>query len=416
VTEITTAAIYFRYNVFHFAGCTDITRVNYPFRVTRLDDDGKTMGEALNAKHLLALAREKSEKNKTELAQIVDSLFEDRGSSLSDREKRIMFNIIESLVNEVEVSVRKSLSDRLANMADAPHKLIKILASDEMEVAYPVLSRSRVLQDSDLIEIIRHRTEEYHLAITLRDDISEDVSDVLVETKSESVIMSLLKNENATISNATMEYLVVQSKRVDTFQEPLLHRSDLKEDLAKKMFMWVSDALRQHIVGRYDFDSTTVDQLLERAAKEGYYISMAEKSETNSELSELIERLRERGMITPEMLVKTLSEGEVQLFIAILSDLTKLNDVLVKRIVFDKGGVGIAIACKAIEIPEIQFITLYRKSRRVAPGRPEASQNEVNTILDLYRSINAGGASKVVEMWRNDTEYLSAIRDLLPNV
>ena len=374
------------------------------------------MGAVLNAEHLLALAREKSGNSKTELVQIIDSLFEDRGNSLSDREKSLMFNIIENLVHEVEVSVRTKLSEKLADSTDAPHELIKTLASDDMEVAYPVLSRSRVLQDKDLIEIIRHRTEEYHLAITLRDNVSMAVSDALVETESESVITSLLNNENATISNGTMEYLVEQSKRVDTFQEPLLHRSDLQGDLAKKMFMWVSAALRHHIVGRYDFDATTVDHLLEQAANEGYNSTMAEKSEAASGSADLIKSLRERGMITPEMLVKTLSGGEVSLFLAIFSDLTKINDVLIRRIVFEKGGEGIAIACKAIEIPEIQFATIYRKSRRVAPGRGDATRAEVNAVLDLYRNIEPGEAHKVVEMWQRDTEYLSAIRDLLPNI
>ena len=37
-----------------------------------------------------------------------------------------------------------------------------------------------------------------------------------------------------------MEYLVEQSKRVDTYQNPLLKRPDLEPDLAKRMYLWVS--------------------------------------------------------------------------------------------------------------------------------------------------------------------------------
>jgi uncharacterized protein (DUF2336 family) len=374
------------------------------------------MGATVNPEHLLALARERSAKSRTELAQAVDSLFGDHGSLLSDREKGLMFNIIENLVHEVEVSVRKSLSEKLADISDAPLTLIKTIASDDIEIAYPVLSRSRVLQDSDLIEIIRHRTEEYFLAITLRNDISEGVSDALVETKNENVITSLLKNENASISNATLEYLVTQSKRVDTYQEPLLRRSDLKEGLAKKMYMWVSAALRSHIVGRYDLDITTFDKLLEEAANEGYDNSMAEKSKEASVTSELVKSLRKQDMSPPEMLLKTLSDGEISLFLAIFSDLTKINDLLIKRIVFEKGGEGIAIACKAIGFSNTQFATIYSKSRRVIPGHAEAMRTEINEILELYSSIKRDEAIKVVEMWQRDTEYLAAIRDLLPDV
>jgi len=369
------------------------------------------MSPMLDADRLLSLARENSVKSKTELAAIVDSLFDDRGTALSDREKSLMFNIIQKLVHEVEVSVRKKLSEKFAEDNDVPRELIKALASDELDVAYPILTKSKILHDEDLIEIIRLRTEEYHLAITLRGDISETVSDALVETNSVGVIMHLLKNENAHISNATMAYLVEQSKRVDTFQDPLLHRTDLPENLAKKMFMWVSAALRHHIIERFDIDASTTDRLLEQAAREGYEATLSEKTDTSSEL---IKSLRERGMITPEMLVQTLSDGEIPLFFAILSDLTKLNDVLVRHIVFEKGGEGIAIACKALDLAEIDFITIYRKSRRVAPGRADATRADVNAILDLYRSFEQDDAQKVVEMWNRDQEYLSAIRDLLP--
>lgn len=367
----------------------------------------------LDAEHLLKLARDKSASSKTELAAVVDSLFENRGEALSDRERSLMFNIIQNLVHEVEASVRRKLSKNLAEDPNIPRELARTLAADEhLDVAYPILTKSKVLQDEDLMEIIRLRTEEYHLAITLRDDIGERVSEALVETKNPSVITSLLKNDNAQISQATMNYLVEQSRRVDTFQEPLLHRSDLSEELAKKMFMWVSAALRTHIVDRYVIDTMTVDRLLEKAAREGYEATLAEKTEP---ATALVKSLRERGMITHEMLVQTLSDGEIPLFLAILSDLTKLNDVVVRRIVFEKGGEGIAIACRAIELPEFDFATLYRKSRRVAPGRADASRQEVNSILDLYRSMAVVEARKVMELWRCDEDYLAAIRRLLPN-
>lgn len=370
-----------------------------------------SMKPTLDAGRLLDLARTKTAESKTELAAIVDSLFEGQGTALSDREKSLMFNIIHQLVREVEVSVRKKLSEKFAADADVPRALIKELACDELEVAYPILTQSKVLRDEDLIEIIRLRTEEFHLAITLRDGISESVSDALIETDNAGVITQLLENESAQISHAALEYLVDQSKRVDTFQEPLLRRSELPQDLAKKMFMWVSAALRHHIVERYDIDAASVDRLLEQAAREGYESTLTEKIDHSSAL---IKSLRERGMITPQMLVKTLLDGEIPLFLAIFSDLTQLNDVAVRRIVFDKSGEGIAIACKAIDFSEYDFVTIYRKSRRVAPGRADATRADVNTMLDIYRTIDQGEALSVVDMWRRDKDYLSAIRDLVP--
>ncbi len=368
------------------------------------------MSVSLDVERLQKLAREKTVESRTELAAVVDSLFEDRGGALSEREKALMLNIIENLIHEVEVTVRKKLSEKLADDPDVPRELAKTLASDEMDVAYPILTKSQVLKDEDLVEIIHLRTEEYHLVIALRQGLGENVSDALVETNNANVVTQLLKNDSARISQATLAYLVEQSRRVDTFQEPLLHRSDLTEGLAKKMFMWVSSALRSHIVDRYEIDDVTVDRLLEQAAWEGYEATIAEHTEP---ASELLKRLRERGMVTPEILVQSLSDGEVLLFLAIFADLTRLDDVLIRRIVFEKGGEGMAIACRAIELSEFDFATIYRKSRRVAPDRAAATREEVGEILDLYRRIHPDDAKQVLVEWRDDKDYKGTIETLL---
>ena len=57
-----------------------------------------------------------------------------------------------------------------------------------------------MLQDSELIEIVHHRTLEHQLAIAMRRRVSAAVSDALVEEGSPDVIKTLLENPNAAIS------------------------------------------------------------------------------------------------------------------------------------------------------------------------------------------------------------------------
>ena len=148
------------------------------------------------------------------------------------------------LIHDVEVSVRRALAERLSEQPLAPHELVIALANDEIEVAHPLLVNSDVLQDLELIEIIRNRTLEHQLAIGIRKSVSEEVTDALIATDSVDVIKTLLENHHAKISQRTMEYLVEQSQRVDTYQNPLLRRPDLDTTLAKRMYWWVSAALR----------------------------------------------------------------------------------------------------------------------------------------------------------------------------
>jgi uncharacterized protein (DUF2336 family) len=222
---------------------------------------------AIDSNYLMELARAKSHEHRNVLAQTVSDLFTDGGTTLSDRERALMFDILHRVVRDAEFSVRRGISRKLAAQPDAPRDLMRDLANDEIEVAYPILVRCKVLQDIDLIEVVRNRTLEHQLAVAVRSDLSSRVSEALVETGDQRVIRELLKNQGACLSRATLAYLVEESKRMDSFQEPILHRRDLEPDLAKRMFLWVSAALRQHILTHFELDPETIDDLLEEAAQ-----------------------------------------------------------------------------------------------------------------------------------------------------
>ena len=77
------------------------------------------------------------------------------------------------------MAVRRKLSAQLADFDDASSDLIIALANDEIEVAYPIQTRSRALEDEQLIEVLQTRAEEYQLALALRENIPGKVSDAL---------------------------------------------------------------------------------------------------------------------------------------------------------------------------------------------------------------------------------------------
>jgi uncharacterized protein (DUF2336 family) len=119
-----------------------------------------------------------------------------------------MTDILNKLVTEFETELRQQLAERLSDSKSAPRNLVLALANDEIVVARPILLKSGVLRDPELIEIIHHRTLEHQLAIAMRTSVSEVVSDALVETGNTDVVKTLLQNPNARITEATMAYLV----------------------------------------------------------------------------------------------------------------------------------------------------------------------------------------------------------------
>jgi len=365
---------------------------------------------AVDGQQLLDLARRKTAQSRSALAEVIGDMFNGGGSSLSDRERALMFDILRKVVREVEASVRQALSERLATRADAPHDLVKMLANDEAGVAYPVLTRSPILRDRDLIEVIRHRTLEHQLAVAVRYTVSEDVSRALVDTGEESVIKALLNNGNAAIAQDTLAYLVEESRRVDSFQEPILARQELGADLAKRMFLWVSAALREHIIEHFDLDNETVDDLMEEAA-----LAAAETSvepETEGGADKLARDLDSHGFVTPDMLIDALHQGEVGLFVALFARLTGLRRTLVMRILFEPGGEGLAIACRAVGIEREPFADLYTLTRKARPRALANGDAERRRVLTLFDNMSEAGARQVLRKWQRDADYLAAIREL----
>lgn len=359
----------------------------------------------IDGEFLLSLARDKSGKRRQLLAETISDLFTGKSRILSERERSLMFDILHKMVHNAEMAVRRIIAEQLSNLPDSPRDLIKLLANDEVEVAYSLLRESSVLEDEDLIEVIQHRTQEHHLAISMRKTVSEGVSDALVETGDESVITTLLKNSGAEISLATMEFLVEESKRVDSFQEPILHRDDLDSELAKRMYMWVSAALRQFILGNFELDKTVLDDLLEKSVPD-------QPKEPKTKSDELAKEVENEGLGLTNMMIRALKDGEIFLFEAMFRRLTGLRNTLVKRIMFEPGGEGLAIACKATGVSTKDFSAIYSLSRMSSPDSNSFDSAETQKILEFYEKISEKAAKEALSSWRRDSDYLKAIREL----
>jgi uncharacterized protein (DUF2336 family) len=372
------------------------------------------MGVQRDLDQLLDLARDKSAEGRRRLLDTVTDLFSEEGRVLNERERALMADILCKLIREVEMRVRRELSERLALRSDVPRDVVKLLANDEIEVARPILLSSSMLRDVDLVEIVRHRTQQHQLTIAMRREVSEQVSDALVEAGNTDVIKALLDNPNARISEATLEYLVEESRRVDTYQEPLVRRSDLSPQLARRMCLWVGAALRSYILDHFDIDPTQLDDLLEEVTLSAVD-SLTSAETTTSEpgddaATRLAKRLADEERLNPEVLVKALRQGEIALFEAMLAQMTKLRRRLIGRLVYEPGGEGLVIACRALKIDKPTFTSIFLLSRKGRPGDQVVDPRELSRVIALFDRVQPEAAMQVMRRWQRNPDYLYAVK------
>ncbi len=367
-------------------------------------------GPGQELRTLLALAADKSLEARGALTATIGDLFTEQDKILTERERALMSDILRKLIHDCEMAVRRDLSERLAKAPNPPHDLIVELANDQIEVAEPILMKSGVLRDIELIRVIRHRSQQHQLVIAMRRSLSEHVSDALVETENVDVIKTLLENPDALISEATMEYLAEESRRVDTYQEPLLKRNELKPELAERMYLWVSAALREHILEKFDIEPSALDDQLQGVAEAiaGDPEQHRAKPAEEQPATVLARRLVKQQEVTPNFLVQVLRQGELRLFEALFGELSGLEAPRLQSVLYDSGGEGLAIACRAMAMPKPTFATIFLLSRRGRPGKKIIDPRELSRALLLFDKMNPNAATEVMKSWRRDWKYQDA--------
>lgn len=365
----------------------------------------------LDVDALLRLARDRSAAARNDLVEIISDLFFDQDRILTERERATMSDILRQLIHDVEISVRKHLAIRLSDEPNAPSDLIYALANDNAEIAHPILLRSNVLKDTQLIEIIRNRDLEHQLSVAMRASVSEPVADALVETSDAAVIERLLDNPGAEIGRQAMTYLVEQSQRVDAFQNPLIRRKDLPRDLAERMYWWVSAALRTEILDRHKLDADQLDDIMESAI-EAAVRSDSELIGGGEAASQLATKMIAQLGLSAALMIKVLRAGEISLFEQMVEQATGLRQPLVQRLIYESGGEGLAIVCRALGFAGADFHTLLGLCRKARPQRKEVYPVSRSQPDDFYDKIKPGAAEQVLDRWRRNPDYLDLLRQI----
>jgi len=363
--------------------------------------------ESHSPEELMMLARDRAADSRRRLLENMTDLFLSPDARLSERERALMEEIIVKLVHDMEMAVRRELSERLASADGAPKELVILLANDAIDIARPILERSRLLQDTDLIEIVKQRTQEHRLAVASREGLNEAVSQALIDFGDDQVIERLIANRDSRISRPAIEYLVEESRRVDRFQQPLLQRIDLPIDLVHRMFWWVSAGLRQAILTSHPIDEVLLDELLEESA------AVAAKSEPReSDAERLAAAVTDRGAMSERYILQNLRSGHILAAIAGLAKMAGADLATVRRVVFDPSGEALAACCKAADLSRSGFAAVFLLTREAQERGNVIEPGRVEAMMRLYDGLDRRQARAALRLWMRDDGYQSAVTRL----
>lgn len=369
------------------------------------------MGAAVRAHELISLAQSRQTGDRERLLLAVTDLCDGSPDSRRPEVQGLLDNVFMALVVEAERDIRKTLAERLAGADWAPKALVNVLALDEIDIARPIIAKSPLLQDQDLIRLLIEATIEHQIEVARRPSLSARVVDAVIDRAEPAVLTALVGNATAEITEGGMRRLVESSRRIAALRSPLARHPKLTKLLAEQLYGWVGQALRAAIADRFRIDSEQLDQAIADAVKAAHsgqsneerQVLLSRDGEREEMERRLIAKLEAAGQLRPGYLVRALKEGKLTLFENALAALGGFSPGDVRTALDASSPEPLALACAAVGIDRVVFPSLLSRIRELNAGRPygsEAGRAILNAFgfggpiaADHFRQVLGGGAT-----------------------
>jgi uncharacterized protein (DUF2336 family) len=344
---------------------------------------------------LISLAKEPSSERRRELLREITDMFFAAEVPHGPAEMELFDGLLGKLANDLEEEVRAELATRMSASPTPPSRLISALAADTIAVARPVLANSTALSDEQLIELAKTQGQEHLRAISSRAQVSEAVSDAIVDHADDTTLGTLLSNGDAQLSRRAAEVAVDRAQQNPQLHEAVVNRQSLPIDLLNEMYFVVESRLRKTIMERNaGMDPAALDEALSAgrktiAARDGVLPPDYPAAEA------YIRNMVSRGQITPQTLASFLRRGEQTRFLCSLAELTDIDFFTVRLIMERKELDALAIICKAAGFEQALFLTFT-----VLILEPGKGMAEAEAYGQLYSELPRETAMRTIRFWK----------------
>lgn len=328
---------------------------------------------------LAQLADNPQDATREEIYIAVASLYRVEDIRLTTRERQLINDILRQLARDVEMSIRIALAQKLAEDPAAPYDLILMLADDRIEVARPVILRSPLLTEADMLHLALECSLAHQEAIAARPHIGHNITATLAGNENISVLTALVRNATARIAPDTFAALVEKSRLIETLQEPLARRDDMPPEIGVRMCSFVSETLRTFIVRNYAIQVEKLQIALKEASVAVH--SPPTPQEDGDNAARLIDKLYSAGQLKAGFLVRVLQQSNIDLFERGFARLLEAPLVQTRQFLYEQGPQAVALACRAVGIDRCVFPLVYTQSRK-ARALPHTLSRDDITLVD----------------------------------
>ena len=347
------------------------------------------LGPSLEA--LGALATETSSSRRRELLREITDVF--FAPAMPAQAVGLFDAALEKLADALEVELRADLAHRLASAVLIPSRLVSRLVGDpEDGVAEPILTADAALSEVDLLRAVAVGGQSRLRAASRRGDLTEQVSDRIVERGDDETLGVLVANPAAPLSRAASETVVDRAMVNPALHAVVVDRESLPADLLNEMYFTVTARLRDRIVAR----NARLDPALLEESLHASRDRMARRAGVlppdHEEAMATLRRLP-GGVASPQALVGFAREGRQTLFTAAIAQSADVDFETVRRVLSRRDFDALALVCRAggFDAALFRTLALLLKAQDEAP---------VAEMVERFEALDGDTARRVLRFWK----------------
>ncbi len=302
------------------------------------------------------------------------------------------------LLDDPSPLVRRAMSEVLASAENAPRVVVHALASDQPDVALPVLARSPLLEADDLVDLIATAHNDAQVAIAGRALLPRPVAAAIAEVGCAEASLAMLQNSDAVIPAFSVRRIVERFGHLAPIRENLLDHDDLPMAMRQALLAKLSQALAGFVSAR-EWLGAEHAEIAAREACEKATVALAAETPYD-EVGPLVQHLRDTQQLTAGMILRALLSGNVVLVEEALAELSGLPIDRVTGYIHDKTISG--------------FHALYRKA-----GLPDAAYPAFReAIAAMRQGVLIGERGGVAQLKRRMVErvFSTCARERAPDM
>lgn len=300
----------------------------------------------------------------------------------SETSKEHYGEIATTSLPHLDESARRDYAQNVASLPSLPHTVATTLAQDsDVGVARLVLKLSPVLTDTDLAAIALSQSQQHLVAIAERAQLSEGLTDILVERGDRDVLHTVSANEGAAFSDTGFDRLLERGGQDEQIAQAISRRSDLTPTRSSRVLRIV--------------------EKLADGAQDGEAISLAREArqqrlEVKLLLADLVAKVRELD----DVVIMLADDDRAYHLAQVLAQSAGITTEQALRVLMQRDATGIAVTCRSLGV----MAGAYRSVLKLRARRLYFSSQAVDDDVDDYRKLDLATAERTLRFLKLKTK------------